>query len=622
MTPIFGGLEGVTTNLLFDLEKFSSAMNLPKFDRRLSFKDNMKRALKHLIVPGNTPGIMGGTSCSSLMVLSQIACTLTARSGNRIASSYAAMIRNVTAVYSVLRCADNVFAYQNSYKELIWFRVQKNDLVNTKYEKINLNATELLSNPIVAASAREKQFIFKFLSDGAPVKFELGGKELEAVPVSTNIDSFDMVGPDSIRIMGKPTDPTAKMFPYICVRVNDTFVVFVFNLDVPQAAPGFNGSWASADAAAYTANVMVPGAWAQATISTGPKAITCLTVNLGEEKFDGNLSLAIMTAITRKYIDTKNSVFSFNQDSSFVIRRRPVTKYRPLPENFDNMIESFRKMFDKRLHRGVCFVGCPGCGKSTLMRQISDRLPEYMTIQMRPEMLENDLAMSNMYNFVKVMRNAVILCDDLDGWIKKDKDKNISRWIDFFDRLNEMHATDGVSYLFCCTMNDPSVVNSTIVRRSGRIDEVPPAIGNLTMGQIDYLLTTYDAAINGEGKTDFSAPEFAAFKQALLDKHLPAADIYNIFSHVAIDGNFDGVYTPEMLFDTFRMLDERNELTSKSFLDEKTGIPGFPSMPAGFPVGFQQSTDQNPFGNLPLRIRHRNPITGELEDGPVPETTE
>ena len=96
-----------------------------------------------------------------------------------------------------------------------------------------------------------------------------------------------------------------------------------------------------------------------------PRPISVIIANMGEEKLPEDLPGTIMMSITRKFLDTKKFVYSFTENGALNPQKRAVVDYKPLPEKFDAYVKSFRTMFDKGLHRGICFVGSPGCGKST-----------------------------------------------------------------------------------------------------------------------------------------------------------------------------------------------------------------------------------------------------------------
>lgn len=597
--------ETSATNLIFDIDRIVSTLGMPKFSRRLSVKDNLKRAAKALMTADNSSNALGYRGSCALLSVSHVMCTMAARSGHPVIAAYLSCARNVLAEYAIARGVDKLFSFSSTPNQRVWYNIQHTELVGTKYENIPVTKINLVNRAIVAASSREKNFLFRFGDSDVPMDVVHNGKTYKVRPVATNIEECIPVNAALIRITSK-REYEGSFDPYVCVQVGDSFIAFVMSLDSPVHYESSNPPAPGTE----EYNRMMQQAEIMRNGMSEPRPISVIIANMGEEKIPEDLPATIMMSITRKFLDTKKFVYSFTENGALNPQKRAVVDYKPLPEKFNAYIKSFRTMFDKGLHRGICFIGSPGCGKSTLMRQISDRFPEYMTIRLEPDMLDRPQALRNMYEFIRVMRNVIILCDDLDGWVKKDnaKDRHISKWIEVFDRLNELHTSDKVSYLFCCTMNDPSVVNSTIIRRSGRIDEVE-TIGKLTREQLNYLLPTYDAAVNGQSKTDFTAPEFDEVKDAVITRNLTPADIYNIFSHVAIDGTFTGTYTPEMLKETFNVIDQRNAASHTNFLDD--GCGGQPGFGNGFPKMGQDSPYNLPIKHATLGVD--TPFPGQMQ---------
>lgn len=584
-----------TANILFDVDRAISALQMPQFSRKLTPWGNIKRALKSLFVlPSKTNnGMMPANSIPGIALV-QIAATLASRSGNPVIASYLAMFRNIVIAKEMACCVERTFSFDTTFAQRVWYGIQHNDLAGTEYANRSIMKLKL-KGPfmLVSVSCHEKQFLIKFAQEKSNIKFMHHGKEYTAEAVSTNIDTCAVA--DSNWLMLTPKSSVSGNFvPYVCLRVGKVYIAYMMYMDVP-----WSGQLDPRNMDMQQMNAVM-GDWANGNKN---KPIQVCVVNYGDDKVDPSISNDVFLAIARKNLNTSDTVYSFDEHGALIMERRPVIKFKPLPVDFDKKLSTFKYMFEKHLHRGVCLIGKTGCGKSTFMRQISEHLPDCMTIQMKPEMLTEKASMRNMFNFMKVMKNIIILCDDLDGWIKKNKDDNISKWIAFFDKLNEMHASDGVSYLFMCTMNDPSVVNSAIIRRSDRIDEVFE-FGGLVDSQLLYLLQTYDTTVNGKSSTDFTSHEFDDLKAEILRRQLSPADIYNMFSHVTISDTFTGVYTANQLLDTLSIFDSRDAVTHRNYLDEGQADMLPPMFNGQPPSGV-------PF-EMPIQIRHRDPFTGEL----------
>jgi hypothetical protein len=81
------------------------------------------------------------------------------------------------------------------------------------------------------------------------------------------------------------------------------------------------------------------------------------------------------------------------------------------------------------------------------------------------------------------------------------------------------------------------------------------------------LFSYNDKAINPDNLTDFNDPSFdAEFKYAVESK-ITAADIYNIFSDMAVYGDTGAKFTPENVHEAIDHIKGRNDMANNNYLD-------------------------------------------------------
>lgn len=140
--------EASATNLIFDIDRIVSTLGMPKFSRRLSVKDNLKRAAKALVTADTSSAALGYRGTCALLSVSHVMCTIAARSGHPVISAYLSCARNVLAEYTIARGVDKLFSFSSTPNQRVWYNIQHTDLVGTKYENIPITKINLVSRSI------------------------------------------------------------------------------------------------------------------------------------------------------------------------------------------------------------------------------------------------------------------------------------------------------------------------------------------------------------------------------------------------------------------------------------------------------------------------------------------
>lgn len=269
-----------------------------------------------------------------------------------------------------------------------------------------------------------------------------------------------------------------------------------------------------------------------------------------------------------QFIDSKQYVYTLKPMSTVLAKeaRPTILPSKFISEPVEKAIASMENMFARELSRCYAFVGYPGTGKTIITKQISNHFSQYCTFILPANMIEDYEAVSNLITYVKAVKKCIIIVDDMDSCDLSEKNDSVNAYIGLFDKLNTATKNDGVSYMFLTTINDPSKVNMTIMKRSGRIDETID-VGYPKPEVVDYLVEYNDVNINKKSTTDFKAPEFTDVMNELYEAKLSAADVTNIFNYMTISPEFDGKYTPEMLRKGLEVVRFRNKTSKENFMD-------------------------------------------------------
>jgi hypothetical protein len=266
-------------------------------------------------------------------------------------------------------------------------------------------------------------------------------------------------------------------------------------------------------------------------------------------------------------IDTEKFMFTFDENGNLSELVRP----KAIPENFvsakiPEIINAVKILHDKKLSRSYALVGNAGTGKTIGAQQISNAFLDVCTFKITKNVIENEEVLKSMMRYVRAIKRCIIILDDMDRSDLSEKNNSVCAYLKFFDDLNQSAKNDQVSYVFIATINDPSKINKVIMCRSGRIDQMLE-IGFPDVEALKYLFEYNDKSLNPDNLTNFRDPSFdEAFKYAV-ESQITAADIYNIFSDMAVYTDTGAKFTPENVHDAIEHIKDRNAMSNRNYLD-------------------------------------------------------
>ena len=200
-----------------------------------------------------------------------------------------------------------------------------------------------------------------------------------------------------------------------------------------------------------------------------------------------------------------------------------------LDTNIQQILTGIKTIFSKKMRRGYAFVGARGTGKSTIIQKIMNEILDVPCINISLLLSNNSLPVYTLYLQLKAFDNIFLYVDDLDGFDVQYKNDKTCCFINFLDTLNNMN----ISYVFLTTINDPSLVHNTILKRSGRIDEVI-YVEYPNADAIRQLLKYNSKELNIGCNNDYYSSEFDEIVNILVKNHFTPADISTMYQDIII----------------------------------------------------------------------------------------
>lgn len=495
----------------------------------------------------------------SSMLLFGVVSHVMKRMGGRKYAAVPTFLQNCAAIYSIGTEISNHIKFQWTQRDYIYLCAAKSSNREIRYdvERFIRNKDKCHATQFCGVSFIECNALIKFVNEGEPYTFfsSIDHKHHTITPLMTNVESVNLASADDDDAKnGVPVQNCILKAGYqdasaavVSWRYDDIDVVMTNSFARTQYMNNCTGN-------------RISETW-ESLLVVANDSDTMLTQKVTDKLIE------FISSLFAKYLDTKQYVYKMTEDSNSVVAelRPAILPPKAIDKSVEKLYHDMKVIFEKGVSRSYAFVGYPGTGKTIITQQLSAHFDDVCTFRLDTELVNDTNAMAGLMNYVKSVKKCIIIIDDFESADMSEKNETIKSLISLFDTLNFAVKNDGVSFVFLTTINDPSKINSTIVRRSGRIDEIVE-IGYPGEEVMNYLLEYNDVSLNGEKTVDFSKPEFDDVKKTLAAAHLSAADIANLMTDVIISSNGETV-TPQMLMDAMRRIEFRNVASTKNYLN-------------------------------------------------------
>lgn len=262
------------------------------------------------------------------------------------------------------------------------------------------------------------------------------------------------------------------------------------------------------------------------------------------------------------YVDQSKIMVS-NNDSFFTGDRNDCWVRSPV---MDQLRAECKRVSAKNMKRSYALVGPPGTGKTGMCEHLMTELCNdgYTLVRCSLDKRMMGVMLGKVLLTTKMTSKCAILFDDLDQLDIKRKDSdNVGEFLEFFSALNK----SDVPIILFSTVNNPKNVNSTIMGRPERIDEVV----EITTPDLDMtkkLMTKYGEK-NGYMIADDVLEKVSA---DLVEMSASVADIKNLTVMMNVKHDQKETYD----YDEFKVgidtLKQTREMSRKNFCvdgDEK-----------------------------------------------------
>lgn len=231
---------------------------------------------------------------------------------------------------------------------------------------------------------------------------------------------------------------------------------------------------------------------------------------------------------------------------------------------------SFEQCFKDKKSRGIAFVGYPGTGKTIMMNQLTWEFPNVPVLffSVSSFMIEHTNPSLDFEEIIDSLSGAgfnqvFICCDDIDSAQLEIKNSLVERIISLIDGLRLRANAMGISLIFMVTVNDPTLIHSTIIKRAGRLDEVievPPPNAERIVSIINRIKTKSDP-------TDYTNPAFHVAIGKMSESKFSLADITEAVNNISLYASpgEDGTFTPADLEASVERILTSRQNASKKF---------------------------------------------------------
>ena len=253
--------------------------------------------------------------------------------------------------------------------------------------------------------------------------------------------------------------------------------------------------------------------------------------------------------ITGQGLDAANDSFFTGDSNDCWVQSAEMTRLRA----------ECKRVSSLNMKRSYALVGPPGTGKTGMCEHLMTELCNdgYTLVRCSLDRRMMGVMLGKVLLTTKMTSKCAILFDDLDQLdIKRKGSDNVGEFLEFFAALNK----SDVPIILFSTVNNPKNVNSTIMGRPERIDEVVP-INTPDIGMTKELLRRYGKK-NGYSISDDVLEQVGA---ELVELSASVADIKNLTVMMKVKHDAKETYNYDEFKVGIETLKQSREVARKNF---------------------------------------------------------
>ena len=216
----------------------------------------------------------------------------------------------------------------------------------------------------------------------------------------------------------------------------------------------------------------------------------------------------IYSALLRDYIDsldTENTIIRFD---NYSIKTYPRRKCLVKVNQFDveYLAKEIREVLKSKRRRAIVLAGKQGVGKSSILRYLEDNIRDHMIFHLTPSDFTSSQSIRMRFEVIQAYQPVILLIEDIDDCGMERKNGVAGTFLDCIDEVNK-----NLNIFILVTVNDTSLVHSTLIDRPGRFDRVYEVLTPRTIKEVGEVV---EAKINAI-KTNYY-PDSAEFENVII----------------------------------------------------------------------------------------------------------
>lgn len=213
-----------------------------------------------------------------------------------------------------------------------------------------------------------------------------------------------------------------------------------------------------------------------------------MSSELYAEEYDEKEVLNFNGKIISEYVnnlDIKNNVLYYEN----VLKTRPKStevKYKIQQIDVKKFAQEIKTVLDMNKKRGYILIGKPGTGKTAILMQLEKILKQYPFIYINPIIMKNYLGIEGLFNFLKYVKNSIVIFEDLDSFGFEEKSKELGIFLNYIDNMKNK-----ANVVYIATVNNSKKIHFSLINRRGRFDEIKEISPPKSINEVNEIMKSH-----------------------------------------------------------------------------------------------------------------------------------